>query len=200
MNELAEKVEFEDEEVAQEKTLNISEDVRNAFAAGKNVDKNQDGIMIDMLQAGAKFSHVRKFYKELSIELGYEAAPEVKDAALEAALEVNDISTEEGFDAAVAHITGAVEQINERGAGQMIRGYARKHNLEFFRKPKPEATGQRVAFTNNFYRMLVENPTINEEETHEYIVEHGSEATLKAEKSYQKIRVLANRIAEKYAV
>lgn len=198
MNQPAENVEFEDVEATEEKTLNISEDVRNAFETGKSADKSQDNIMIDMLQAGAKFTQVRRFFKELSIELGYEAAPEVKDAAVEAALEVNDISTEEGFEAAVAHITGTVEQINERGAGQMIRGYARKHDIEFFRKPKPEATGQRVAFTNNFYRMLVENPTINEEETHEYIVEHGSEATLKSEKSYQKIRVLANRIAAKY--
>ena len=207
MSEVAENVVTDNTEVDfsaevetdTENKLDIPEEVVQAFTSGKEDNKEEEAILISMLQAGSPFAKVRGYYKKLMIAAGLDISQEDKDAVLAQVFDgTYDVATEEGFDAAVAKVDELIDVTNERGAAQMVRGYARKHNLEFFKKPKAEPTGTRVAFTNDFYMALVNNPQMSEKECHDYIVEHGSESTLKSEKAYQKIRILANEISNKY--
>ncbi len=182
-----------------ESKLNVSEAIKNAFLSGMNSEKKieDDEIKLAMIQAGAKFKNVTRIFNELKIEYGFDLSKEAKEVLVNSACEGQDLSTEEGFGAAVGYITENEDKLNERQAGALVRGYAKKQGVEFYKKPKPEST--RISFTKDYYAALYENPNMTEKEVHQYIVEHGSENTLKFESNYQKIRLLANSIAAKYA-
>ena len=60
----------------------------------------------------------------------------------------------------------------------------------------PKKSGK-TGITNSMYEFLLENPTVTEEEFHEWIVKNGTANTLRWEKTHQKARELANSIAAK---
>ena len=172
--------------------------VREAFAAAVKAGKSEDEVKIDMISAGAKFKNVGKLYNEMMIEAGLAISKDEKDKIVADAATDADLSTEEGFDAAVAKINDAIESTNEKGAATMLRAYARKNKIDFFKKPKKEG-GKRTTFLTDFYAALVENPNMTEEEAHNFMVEHGTANTLRWEKAHQRVRKLANDLMEKLA-
>ena len=184
-----------EEEVTESKPI-ASQEIINAFVSGMNDEsKEDDDVKLAMIQAGAKFKNVARIFNELKIEYGFDLSKEAKEVLVNSACEGQDLSTEDGFNAAVGYITENEDKFNERQAGALVRGYAKKQGVEFYKKPKPEST--RISFVKDFYSALYENPQMSEEEVHQYIVEHGSESTLKIEGGYQKIRTLVNAIYAK---
>jgi hypothetical protein len=177
----------------------VSEEIRSAFKESYDAGKDEDIVKIDMISAGAKFKQVTKIFNELMIEFGYAVSKEEKQKAVEDAVGGNDLSTEEGFDAAVSALVASVDSMNERGAGTSIRAYARKNDIDCFKKPKAVGGGTRTTFLSDFYDALVENPAMTEGEADEFIKENGTANTIRWAKTHQKAREMANKIAEKYA-
>lgn len=208
MSETAENMtQFTDEveENEIEETEAIPEEIVEAFKTSSekhDIKKDEEKVLLDVFNVaipmGISFAQVRKYFKELKLDFGFDISGEDKVAILENAFIGADVSNEEGFNSVVAQVNNAIESTSERGAGQMVRAYARKLGLNCFKKPQPEVTGTRVAFVNDFYTALTENPQMTKEEVHQYIVDNGSEGTLKSEGQYQKVRVLCNNIAAKY--
>jgi hypothetical protein len=184
------------EDQSVKKSDPITDEVRKAFTDAVAAEKSEDEIKINMIAAGAKFKNVTRIFNELMVEAGLAISKEDKDKIVSDACAEVDLSTEEGFDAAVAKVNGAIESTNEKGAATMIRAYARKNKIEFYKKPKKEG-GTRTTFLSDFYAALLENPSMTEEEAHQFIVDHGTANTLRWEKSHQKVRQLANDLVKK---
>ena len=201
MNETAESMDFEDSETtetASKKSL-ITDEIKVAFNAAIEAGKEEDLIKIDLIAAGAKFSNATRIYNELMVEAGLAVSKEEKAEVVANACAEADLSTEEGFDAAVKFISDSIESVTDRSAAGMIRAYAKKNDIEFFKKPKKVGGGTRTSFLGDFYDALVENPNMTEEEATAFIDEHGTPNTKRWESTHQKARAMANRIAERYA-
>ncbi len=172
MNEIAENV-VDMEEKQEDWT---TAEIREAFSNGVEADKEEDSVLIDMIQAGCTFSAARRTYNRLMVEAGLALSKEDKDEIVSTAVGENDISTEEGFDAAVAYVDEAAESISFNTAGNLIRAYAKKNEIEVFKKPR--GSGTRTTFLTHFYNALIENPNMTEEEAHQFIVDKGGKNTL----------------------
>ena len=194
MNEAAENV-VEMKDPKEDK--GPSQEVINAFEAGVEADKSEEAIFIDMLQAGAKFNEVKKIYNELMVEAGLALSKQDKEEILAAAFQGADLTTEEGFDAVVSAVTSANDSITQKSAAGMVRAYARKNDVPYFKKPKGGG-GTRTTFVSDYYDALFANPRMTQEEAHQIMVDKGTQNTLRWEKSHQKVRELVNRIAEQY--
>lgn len=204
MNEAAEVTDFEEtatsEEAVKTKKSPITDEIREAFDAAIAAGKDNDMVKIDLIVAGAKFKQATKIYNELMVEAGLSVSKEEKDEILANACAEVNLDTEDGFNTAVSAVNTAIESTNEKGAAAMVRAYARKHEMECYKKPKSEGSGTRTTFLGDYYNALIENPKMTEEEAHEFIVEHGTKNTVRWEKTHQRARAMANNIAEKYSI
>jgi len=187
----------EDEATPVEKT--ISDEVRAAFVAAHDADKDDDSVKIEMISAGAKFKKVTKMFNDLMVEYGYAVSKEEKSKAVASACVDVEWSTEDGFATAVANMTGALDSVSDKSAASSIRAYAKKNDLECFKKPKAAGGGTRTTFLTDFYDALYENPSMSEEEAKEFIEKNGTKNTIRWAKAHQRVRILTNRIAAKDA-
>jgi len=175
-------------------------EIREAFdSAIDNGDADEDDVKLEMITAGASFKNVTRLYNKFMEEAGLVLSKDQKGELAADAMGANDVSTEEGFDTAVAEIVEAgAGKITQRSAAGMVRARAKKEKVEFFKKPK-KAVGNRTTFLSEFYDALLENPNMTEVEAHDFIVEHGTANTLRWETAHQRVRILLNRLADKYA-
>lgn len=86
------------------------------------------------------------------------------------------------FSALVTYLTVTDEAANKAEAEKMLQ----EAGIE---------KGKRIGITEAMYDYLAEKPR-TEDELHQWIVDNGTENTLRWEKSHQKVRELANRIHE----
>jgi len=176
----------------------ISEAVENAFKAACEAKKDEDTIKIEMISAGAKFKKVTKMFNELMVKHGYAVSKEDKSKAVAAACVDVELSTEDGFSAATKALIATLEGTSEKSASASIRAYAKKNDLEFFKKPKAEGKGK-GGINAKILAAVIDNPKMTEVEMNAFIDEHGSDTTKKTWRSYhQNVRAAANAIAAKY--
>ena len=184
---------------SKEKKLEIPEAVEAAFVGGKNADCDEDKIYLTMLQAGCPFKSVKRFYDALMVQYGLAISREDQESVVKSAIEGLDISVESDFDSAVNAINSQISFINEKESANALRSYARKNDIEYFRKPKgPRSV--RGLFLESLYDGLYENPFMTKEDLDELIAKQNSDVVTKTSAAYQKIRELCNRIAAKYTV
>ena len=171
--------------------------IREAFnAAIDSGNDDVDDVKLEMISAGATFKNVGKYYNQFMEDAGLVLTKDQKSEYATAAVSNNDVSTEEGFGAAVAEImkAGGEGMVTEKSAAGMVRARAKKEKAECYKKPKT-AGGTRTTFLGDFYDALIANPKMTEEEAHDFIVKNGTANTLRWENQHQKARALANRIA-----
>jgi len=196
----AQAVDYEEQVEEQANTAEADElqDIRDAFKeAVEDPSKDEDDVKLAMIAAGATFKNVTRLYNKFAEEEGLIVPKEQKQSLAEDAINSYDVTTEEGFNDAVNYIVENSDgKISTRSAAGLVRGAARKREIEFYKKPKSEGTGtRRHGFTKKFHDFLAENPHATAEEVHAFIEEHGSENTKRWESSYQKVRDLVNRVA-----
>lgn len=182
----------------------MSEVILEAFRSGIEAGADEDQIKLSMIQAGATFKNVTKFYSEFLVSEGIVESKEEKEARITQIAEQFDLSTEEGFSGAIDALIEQSKNVDERSAAASIRWFCRKNEIAYFVKPKSEPVGNRTqGFAGRFYDALIENPTMSVEEA-ENIVNgvnphpETSENTKRYMKHYQDIRALANAIAASY--
>lgn len=188
------------DDVAQsEAEDNTKQVIREAFDEAVGAEKHEDDIKMAMIGAGATFKNVTRLYNEFMIEAGLAISREDRNQAVEQALGGLDLSTEEGFDEAVAAIVADVKGATERSAAALVRGYAKKHELEVFKKPKSEGGAGRTGFGAQFYAWLADKGAQADEKTAEaYIMDPKNSANTHRHCShYMGIWKLCNTIANK---
>lgn len=184
--------------VQDEQEDNTKQQIRDAFDEAVGAEKSEDDVKMAMIGAGATFKNVTRLYNEFMIDAGLAISREDRNAAVEGALSGMDLSTEEGYDEAVAAVIDAVKGANERSAAALVRGYAKKNELEIFKKPKSEGAG-RQGFASQFYGWLVEGgATASEKEANDYIMNPANSQNVHRHLShYMGIYKLCNAIATK---
>ena len=191
-----ETVEAEDEEQSKEDAI------REVFDSGVVEEADEDDIKLQMIGAGATFKNVTRLYNQFMIDAGFALSKEDKAAHVTAALEGRAFEDEDGYDEAVASLMSEDKGINERSAGALLRAYAKKNDLDIYKKPKAEGSGK-PGFVQNYYDFLRDNPLATEKEAEAWIrspANEASENNIKMLSFFQRIRELANAIAGQYVV
>lgn len=171
--------------------------IRAAFDAAQG--QEEDAVKLSMIQAGATFKNVTRLFNQFMVDAGLSVSKEEKDQKVLEAVEGQDISTEEGFDAAVAALVASVGA-TEKSAAALIRAYGKKNEVEVFKKAKASGGAGKAGFASKFYEFLAGNPTCTKEEAVAYIQgTDGNEETTENVKRHQShylaIHALVNKIA-----
>lgn len=176
--------------------------IREAFDAAHAAGKEEDAIKLDMITAGATFKNVTRLFNQFMVDAGLAVSKEEKDqiVAEVAGAEGVDLSTEEGFDGAVATLLERLTGATEKSAAALIRAYAKKHELEVFKKSKGGNGGGKQGFAGKFYAFLVANPTCSKEEATAFINGEGdheetSDNVKRHMSHYLAIHAMVNQIA-----
>lgn len=194
-------------EVEDQVEDNVPEDenedspILEAFTSAVESDASEDEIKMAMIQAGCPFKKVAKLYNQFLVESGMADSKEERQQILDKTLANKDLTDEKVFNKAVASIVEKSKNVTEKAAAAMVRGWAKKNDVECYVKPKGEGTG-RTGFAALFYDWLLDNPSCTQEEAKAFI--HGtngnpetSENVKRHESHYLAIARLVNKAAAK---
>jgi hypothetical protein len=191
--------ETQEAEAGAEQEVDANIEIKAAFDSALGAEKGEDDTKMDMIQAGATFKNVTRLFNAYMIESGLAISATDRKAAVDTTLEGMDLSTEEGFDAAVTAVISAVMGATERSASALVRAFGKKSDLEVFAKPKTEG-GARNPFSTNFHAALVENPSMDEEGLKAIIAALSPEHQVNPQRwfsMHNNIRKTVNAVVEK---
>lgn len=197
-NQNAEATENTETETQAQTDLNAV--IRGAFDAAHADGKEEDAIKLDMIAAGATFKNVTRLYNEFAVDAGLVVGKAEKDQVLNDTLSGADLSTEAVFNEKVAALVSALPGTNEKSAAALIRAYAKKNELEVFKKAKVGGGEGKAGFAGSFYQWLIENPTSTVDQATAYIQgtdgnPETSENVKRHQSHYLAIHRLVNRVA-----
>ena len=166
----------------------VTQAIKDAFEQAASKGMKPDEIKVEMLKAGAEFSGINKLYNDLMVESGRMSDPKEKAKVVEEACESNDVSTKEGFEAAVEQILNELEGITQRSAEASVRGYCRKNEVECYKKPKTSKAGPgRTGFRKKFIDWLKLHPDATDEEINELLVTYGTKNVARHYSSFMEL-------------
>lgn len=184
----------------EENKVNLEELIRAAFDASLAEGKEEDSIKMDMIGAGATFKNVTRLFNQFSVDAGIAVSKEEKDQILLEVLSGADLSDEATFNTKVEELMGRLTGSTDKSAAALIRAYAKKNELECFKKTKASTGEGKTGFAGKFYDFLVANPTCTVEAATAFIQgvdghEETSENTKRHQSHFLAIHRLVNRIA-----
>ena len=172
-----------------------------AFTAGIDSNFDEDSIKLSMINSGASFKNVARFYNKFMIDAGLTVSKADRDVIVADQLTGLSFAEEADFDTAVSYLLATLDGSTQKSASALVRGFAKKNDLPFFVKPKAVGgDGQKNTFVHKYYDWLASKPSATEAEAHSFIFgEDGyaptSDNVKNYEKMHQNVRALANRIA-----
>lgn len=175
--------------------------IKDAFEAALDAGKDEDDVKMDMIQSGATFKNVTRLYNKFMIDAGLAMSAADRKAVVDETLEGRDLSTEEGFDQAVAALVEAVTGSTERSAAALVRSFGKKEDVDVFTKPKGDG-GTRNPFVRVFHDALIENPDMDEQGLKDIIASLEPDHQVNPTRwfnQHNNIRKTANAIASKLA-
>ena len=200
------KTETQNEETMNENTevnteeTNIEEPdakIREAFDSAIASNEKEDGIKMAMIMAGATFKNVARLYNTYLVDAGLAMSKEEKNELVGNILDSGDfdVSTQEGFEGAQTALVEQASGLTDRQAASIIRAWAKKNDVEAFKKPAGGGGG-RTGFTSTLFDMLKGNPRMTKEEMHDILQSHpeATENSRRIESFYQNVRQLCNDI------
>ena len=193
-----EQVEVTDEVSEEDQAAKLAQaNIQEMFDSCRINEDDEDDTKLALIGLDTvTFKNVTRIYNQLMVSGGYMLSKEEKSEHVVTTLEGLEFDTEEGYDAAVSSLV--TDMINERSAGALLRAHAKKNELEIFKKPKTEGSGE-PRFAQTFYNLLVENPTISEEEAKAFIMNpENSPNTHRMLNFFQKVRETVNAVAAKF--
>tara|TARA_R110000803_G_scaffold94312_1_gene161934 strand:+ start:2816 stop:3430 length:615 start_codon:yes stop_codon:yes gene_type:complete len=195
------ELEIVEDTQAAEEEADTNADINAAFSEAVNAEKDEDAVKMDMIQAGATFKNVTRLFNQYMIDAGLAISTADRKQIVDDTLEGMDLSTEEGFDAAVTALMDSVQGATDRSAAALVRSFGKKGELEVFAKPKTEG-GNRNPFVSVFHAALIENPSMDEQGLKDVIA--ALEPTHQVNPNrwfsqHNNIRKTANAIAAKFA-
>ena len=197
-----ENVELLDEEMLEdgEDAAEEADPILDAFAASIADEADEDEVKMAMIAAGATFKNVTRLYNKYMIDAGLAISKADRNQIVEDTLEGLDFETEEQFEDATARLEAAIEGASTKQASSLVRAYAKKNELECYKKPKGEGTG-RVGFASKYYDWLVANVPCSKEDATAFVMgtdgqEETSQNTQNHLSHYLNIWSLANTIGK----
>lgn len=174
--------------------------IRAAFDAAREAGKEEDDIKLDMIGAGATFKNVTRLFNVFAVDAGLVVSKEEKDQILLSVLTGADLSTEDSFNAKVTELMAALNGSTDKSCAALIRAYAKKNDLEVFKKAKGAGGEAKVGFAGKFYDWLIANPTSTVAEATAVIQgtdghEETTENVKRHQSHYLAIHRLVNRVA-----
>lgn len=174
------------------------DDIEIAFDEAMSEGKSEDEVMLAMIEAGATFKNVKSRFNALMVDNGYLDSRAEKAEIVASTLEGRDLSTEEGLDQAISDLSEKLKGVNAKSAAASIRQYAKKHELEIYKKPKGAGVG-RSGITSKFHDWVVANIPVTENQVAEWIEANGTDNTKRHSRVYLGQALLANRAYNKAA-
>lgn len=196
MNDTAEIL---NEEATTEDDSNAS--ILEAFNEGVESEQDEDSIKMLMIQEGATFKNVTRLYNQFMIDAGLAISKSDRNQIVDETLEGVDLSTEDAFDAATEALVANVKGATERSAAALVRSFAKKNEVECYKKPAGEG-GTRNPFVQVFHEALIENPSMDEDGLKAIIAGLEEKHQVNPTRwfnQHNNIRKTANAIAAKYA-
>lgn len=167
-----------------------------------NANATEDQIKLAMINAGASFKNVGRLFAQCMVDGGYAMSKDEKDDMIKKLMEKDSVSiaTENGLVAAVEKIVGSGVNIDRKQATSIIRSYAKKNDIEMWKKPAGTGGGGRVGFRDVFFKAVRADPTMSEKALDELmtISPESSDNVRKQKPWWNAIRKLANEIAAQY--
>lgn len=156
---------------SQEPTTAIGPDeaIQIAFTDAATEGKDEDSIKMAMIQAGCAFKKVAKMYNEFMIGAGFISSKEERVDVLDDVLFGKTLIEEDVFISCIAEVVLGLKGTNEKSASSMIRAWAKKAEIDCYKKPKGEGSG-RSGFNARFYDWLYANPQATSEQAKAYIM------------------------------
>lgn len=190
---------IDNDEVAEQEVEDTTAEIRAAFDGAVADGSDEDDVKMAMIGAGATFKNVTRLYNQFMIDAGLAISKEDRDAAVNDALEGRDFETEDDFNAAVDSVVAGVKGATERSAAQLVRSYAKRNEMECYKKPKGSGGGK-TGFARKFYDALTANPSMTKDEAVAFIQgtdgnEETSENVKRHESHYLAIHAMVNAIA-----
>ena len=180
-----------------EATARAAFDEQTANLNAEDIDDDQ--VKLAMLQVGVPFSSVTRMFNQFMIDAGFALSREERDEMIERIVGgADDIESQEGFDDVVSQLVDEGNGvITERMAGAMIRGYAKKNELNVYRKQPGGGGGGGGGFRNAFFELLRANPRMSSEEFEGILANHekASDNVRNNRGHYDAIRKLVNDVA-----
>jgi hypothetical protein len=196
--------EFDQTEVEVTETGQSSTEIAiaEAFNSARESGQTEDQIKLSMINAGASFKNVSKFYSDLMVSAGLAMSKDDRQKVLDEVLTGNDLSTEDQFNGVVGTLLSRITGSTDQSIKTMVRAWAKKNTVDVFTPAKPESTGgNRNPFVSNFHAALVENPKLTEDELKGIISALTAENQVNPQRwfaQHNNIRKLVNKVAEKY--
>lgn len=186
-----EVAEAEDNEAEEE-----PDDIEIAFSDAMEEGKTEDEIMLAMIEAGATFKNVKSRYNALMVDTGMLDSRAEKQKIVSDTLEGMELAEEDGFTAAVEALVENLKGVNAKSAAASIRQYAKKNELEVYKKPKGTGTG-RAGITSLFYDWIIANLPVTDDQVNDWIATNGTENTKRNARAHVARAHLANRAYNK---
>lgn len=174
--------------------------IRDAFDSAVADGKGADEVKVEMIKAGCQFKDTGRLYKEWAIETGIMVDAKERAAKVEDILSgFSALDNEDDFNSAMDAIMDGIPNTNNKQAGGLIRSYAKKNDMEVFKRAKAAGAG-RTSFASKFYDSLRSNPGMTEDEAAAIIngTDGNEETSANVQKHashYQAIRKLVNDVA-----
>lgn len=161
------------EEDVKNEVNELEAKLSQVFKYGIDNGKTEDDIKMAMIKEGATFKNVTRLFNKFAVDFGLVMKKEDKDAAVQAACEGNDLSTEDGLNDVIDDLMGTITGSNEAAVLRLIRAWAKKQDpeIEVFKKAKGGGGGRSSGFRAKFYEMLKANPKMTADEVDAIISE-----------------------------
>lgn len=124
-------------------------EIQSAFDEAVSDDQSDDEIKMKMIAAGAKFKNVTRLFNQYMIDAGLAISKDDKDKMVDKVCENQKLDEENVFNGCVADLFKNITGATERSASAWIRAYAKKNEVECYKKPKGEGVG-RSGFSSKF--------------------------------------------------
>ena len=170
--------------------------IREAFDAATADGKNADEVKVEMIKAGCQFKDTGRLYKEWGIETGIVVDAKERTAKVDDVMSSQgDLDTEDGLSAAMEAIMDDINGTNEKQAGALIRAWAKKNDVDVFKKPKGGGGVRKSSFIFVLIERLLDNPSMDESTFDELVAGAETKAASTYRSHYNAVRELANQLS-----
>lgn len=169
--------------------------LREVFTYGIENGKSEDEIKMAMIKEGATFKNVTRTFNQFSIDAGLVMKKEEKEHIVNEACVGLDITSEEIYNEVIDSLIDQLTGVEENGVARLVRAWAKKNEVEVFKKGKGAGGTRQSGFRFKFYQALIANPHMSKENAEELIKSEGSGNDVRHMTQYQGIREMVNSIA-----
>jgi len=187
-----------DQTVAEQNTPTETQKVEEIVKAGIAAGKNDDAMLIDIVQAGVSFKRASKLFKQVLEAQGVRIASKDRNTQAGEILAAMDFNPQNAADveAAVKEIEAKVKDTNAKQALTAVKKYAKEHQIELPKTVK----GQRgvSGFRSKVFDWILANPNGSVAELKEFIA--SMEKPESIQKRFVGIYDLVHKFHAKYSV